>query len=108
MTTELETCDECGRDFRTEDDGIDQDEVLCPRCKDGRREDASIYAGEKMPASEAEMQDWLADLIEEAEEGDAGVAAETFHAAGVLTMNKGLVVRMPNGAEFQVTIVRSR
>ena len=33
---------------------------------------------------------------------------ETFGDAGVLTMNAGLVVRMDDGTEFQVTIVRSR
>lgn len=103
---ETETCDECGRDFRTPADGPDLEEVLCPRCLDGRREDEAIFAGTKGPASEGEFQDWLADVIEEAE--GANAEAETFHAAGVLTMNKGLVVRLPNGAEYQITIVRSR
>ena len=32
----------------------------------------------------------------------------TFADAGVLTMNAGLVVAMDDGAEFQITIVRSR
>ena len=32
----------------------------------------------------------------------------TFADAGVLTMNAGLVVTMDDGAEFQITIVRSR
>ena len=31
----------------------------------------------------------------------------TFHDAGVLTMNRGLVVTLPNGQEFQLTIVES-
>ncbi len=31
----------------------------------------------------------------------------TFDDAGLLTMNKGLVVRFINGAEFQLTIVQS-
>jgi hypothetical protein len=35
-------------------------------------------------------------------------AVETFNGAGVLTMNKGLVLRMADGSEFQLTIVRSR
>ena len=38
--------------------------------------------------------------------GDAQV--ETFEEAGVMTYNKGLVVRLPDGSEFQVTIVQSR
>ena len=32
----------------------------------------------------------------------------TFEEAGVLTLNRGLVVGMRDGAEFQVSIVRSR
>ena len=32
----------------------------------------------------------------------------TFADAGVLTMNAGLVITMDDGAEFQITIVRSR
>jgi hypothetical protein len=31
----------------------------------------------------------------------------TFNEAGVLTMNSGLVVRIKDGSEFQVTIVQS-
>jgi hypothetical protein len=31
----------------------------------------------------------------------------TFHDAGVLTDNRGLVVEFPNGQEFQITIVES-
>jgi hypothetical protein len=32
----------------------------------------------------------------------------TFEQAGVLTMNKGLVLSLADGSEFQLTIVRSR
>ncbi len=32
----------------------------------------------------------------------------TYQDAGVLTMNAGLVVTMDDGAEHQITIVRSR
>jgi hypothetical protein len=34
-------------------------------------------------------------------------AAQSFADAGILTRDKGLVIRMANGAEFQLTIVRS-
>jgi len=34
--------------------------------------------------------------------------AVPYDEAGVLTMNAGLVVTMDNGAEYQITIVRSR
>jgi hypothetical protein len=31
----------------------------------------------------------------------------TFHDAGVLTMNRGIVVHLPNHQEFQLTLVDS-
>ncbi|MCD8235218.1 MAG: hypothetical protein LUD00_00895 [Prevotellaceae bacterium] len=34
--------------------------------------------------------------------------AETFEKAGVMTMNRGLVVRLKDGCEYQLTIVQSR
>ena len=34
--------------------------------------------------------------------------ASSFEANGILTMNRGLVLRMSDGAEFQITIVQSR
>ena len=40
---------------------------------------------------------------------EAGVdSVETFETRGVLTTNQGLVVKMRDGSEFQITIVRSR
>lgn len=40
--------------------------------------------------------------------GDDGVAdIRTFSYEGVLTMNAGLVLRMEDGSEFQLTIVQS-
>jgi len=58
---------------------------------------------------EEEFETFLADAISEyAEENDAPLTrTRTFGEAGVLTNNKGLVVRVGD-AEFQVTIVRSR
>ena len=32
----------------------------------------------------------------------------TFAEAGIMTYNKGLVIEMPDGTEFQLTIVQSR
>ena len=37
-----------------------------------------------------------------------GCSARTYSDAGVLTYNKGLVITMPDGSEFQLTIVQSR
>lgn len=46
--------------------------------------------------------------LEEAFE-DSGIArVDTFDEAGVMTMNKGLVIGLDDGTEFQITIVRSR
>jgi len=39
-------------------------------------------------------------------DGVQGVA--TFEDAGIMTRNRGLLVTMDDGEEFQVTIVRSR
>ena len=56
--------------------------------------------------SEKGFETRLAHLLERRLEGKGG-HVETFEDAGVLTMNKGLVVKLPNGQEFQVTIVES-
>lgn len=58
---------------------------------------------------EEEFETFLADAIDEyAEENDAPrTRIRTFREAGLLTGNKGLVVRIGD-AEFQLTIVRSR
>ena len=60
-----------------------------------------------------DMQNALAQLIT----GDWGYGTEvnwenlqvqTFDNAGIMTYNKGLVITLPDGSEFQVTIVQSR
>jgi hypothetical protein len=58
---------------------------------------------------EDEFETFLADAINDyAEENDTPRARiRTFGEAGLLTGNKGLVVRV-GAAEFQLTIVRSR
>lgn len=53
----------------------------------------------------ANFDDRIAELDE------AGVAiggVTTFEGAGVLTRNRGLVVNLESGEEFQITIVRTR
>ena len=67
---------------------------------------------------EARLRDLLESLIYATEGGDyppdlpeefrelAGVS--TFADAGVMTHNRGLVVRMADDSEFQITIVQSR
>jgi hypothetical protein len=62
--------------------------------------------------SSHDLQDILRDLIEDDgladDQGDTTLRRiETFAEAGVLTRNSGLVIRLLNGSEFQLTIVRS-
>jgi hypothetical protein len=62
-------------------------------------------AEEAEGTTEAEFGDLLATLLADSDEIE-GVS--TFSDVGVMTMNEGLVVRLYNGTEFQVTIVQSR
>ena len=60
------------------------------------------------------FETWLIEAIdlkctEEQEHGPAEVRrVTTYEEAGVLTNDRGLVVRCNDGAEFQVTLVLSR
>ncbi len=56
--------------------------------------------------TEKEMESLLQMLLEE--ELSEGARVRSFEEVGVLTRNAGLVVRLPDGSEFQITIVRSR
>jgi hypothetical protein len=55
--------------------------------------------------SDQEFEVRLADLLSRVNGGRLDVTS--FEASGVLTNNRGLVVMLPNGQEFQVTIVDS-
>lgn len=46
--------------------------------------------------------------IADAEQPVTFFSTRSFSDAGVLTTNSGLVVRLTNGQEFQITIVQSR
>lgn len=56
------------------------------------------------------MARWLEDVVWDAIQGseDSGLRMMSFAEAGLLTADEGLVLRFPGGAEFQLTIVRSR
>lgn len=60
----------------------------------------------KRRLSERRFETKLARLIERRIQR-AGGSVTTFRDAGVLTMNRGLVVHLPNGQESQLTIVES-
>ena len=60
----------------------------------------------KRRMSEKRFETKLANLLER-RLGPVGGGVTTFRDAGVLTMNRGLVVSLPGGQEFQLTIVES-
>ena len=82
------------------------------------REDDSVwmYDDEDRESDEftdEDLQNGLAQLIT----GDwtwgtdinwENLRVETFANAGVMTYNKGLVITLPDGSEYQLTIVQSR
>jgi len=53
--------------------------------------------------TEKQMEELLADAARYTE-----CEVTTFEEEGVLTQNRGLVLRTPDRAEFQITIVKSR
>lgn len=56
-----------------------------------------------------EFQQYIREALDgHVDLGDAVRRIETFRESGVLTRDAGLVVRMRDGSQFQVTIVRSR
>jgi len=48
------------------------------------------------------------DEMEPPEEFEGIDSIQSFEEAGILTNNKGLVIRMKDQREFQITIVQSR
>lgn len=58
-----------------------------------------------MKMSETQAQEQLKENLEELEWIDS---VYTFEDAGLLTRNKGLVIKTDDGSAFQITIVKSR
>ena len=61
-----------------------------------------LFAGLILAADCGEYPEDLPDELSEVER------VQTYDEAGILTNNKGLVLRMKDGAEFQLTLVRCR
>jgi hypothetical protein len=57
--------------------------------------------------NEQNFEQQLLEILSEESEMEIS-NAQTFENAGILTCNRGLVVCLASGAEFQVTIVQSR
>ncbi len=53
------------------------------------------------------IEDLLDDVPEEAVLYDEVKRTSSFESAGILTSNAGLVVRLKDGTEFQITVVQS-
>ena len=51
-----------------------------------------------------DMERMAAEAVEEFADADV----RSYEDAGVLTRDQGMVVRLASGAEFQITIVRSK
>ncbi len=62
-----------------------------------------------MISTEQQMQDYLKETLDWASNEDGMInTIDTFEEIGVMTNNKGLVVRMKDGSRFQLVIVKSR
>lgn len=61
-----------------------------------------LFAGLILAADCDEYPEDLPDELSEVER------VQTYDEAGILTNNKGLVLRMQDGSEWQLTIVQSR
>ena len=58
--------------------------------------------------NEIEMETLLYEVLQDDVLVPEVASIRTFEEAGVLTRNRGVVVRCNDGAEFQVQIVQSR
>ena len=58
--------------------------------------------------NEIEMETMLYEALQDDELVPEVAAVRTFEEAGLLTGNRGVVVRCTDGAEFQVSVVQSR
>lgn len=76
---------------------------------DGQEPEEEDEDDEFMDMSEQELEEFLKEaIVSFADENDIGrVRVLTFGECSMLTMNKGLVLRIKD-SEFQLTIVRSR
>ena len=65
------------------------------------------------PLTEREYREWLARLLIEAQEEEFEgteriMRIVSFEEAGLLTSTEGLMIRLADGSEFQVSVRRAR
>ena len=59
--------------------------------------------------TESEFVEYIDEaLMWSSEETGMIIGSGSFESVGMMTRNEGLVVRMNDGSEFQVTVVKSR
>ena len=59
--------------------------------------------------TEHEFANYLIEVLDWSNNEDGMIEeVDTFESAGVMTSNEGLVIKLQNGKEFQVTIKRSK
>ncbi len=73
--------------------------------------DEEMY-DEELEFADEILQNGLRDLIlgdpDSLKTGWENLRVNTFEEAGVMTCDKGLVISLPNGTEYQLSIIRSR
>ena len=58
--------------------------------------------------NESDVVEHLRLLLDESDEEFLNCQTRSYQEDGVLTDNDGLVLRLEDGSEFQITVVRSR
>lgn len=58
--------------------------------------------------NDVDIETMLYELLQDEEAVPEIVKVRTFEEAGVLTRNRGVVVRAHDGSQFQITIAQSR
>jgi len=58
--------------------------------------------------NDIDIETMLYELLQDEEAAPEVAKVRTFEEAGVLTSNRGVVVRADDGGEFQISIVQSR
>ena len=59
--------------------------------------------------SEHELANYLIEVLDWSNSEDGAIKdVDTFESAGLLTQNEGLVIKMQDGSNFQLTITKTR
>ncbi|RMF84296.1 MAG: hypothetical protein D6744_03315 [Planctomycetota bacterium] len=98
------TCANCGREVQGHEYELVHEETWCSDCLDSRGPDE-----EAIEAALLELFNRASMECEEVADVDfTNARASTFYAARLMTRDHGVVLRMANGQEFQISIVQSK